>query len=82
MHGVTDSVDGVYLYNLHPGSILDVETRSRHYALSTWAAMRFASQDIQITAPIQYGLSCLGLWGATAWYTDFWGVECAWNTAG
>jgi len=31
MHGVTDLVDGVYLYNLHPGSILDVETRSRHY---------------------------------------------------
>ena len=33
MTAVSESVEGVYLHNLDPGSVLDVETKSRHYKI-------------------------------------------------
>jgi hypothetical protein len=29
----TESMDGIYLHDLDPGAILDVETKSRHYKI-------------------------------------------------
>ncbi len=33
MQTMTESLNGVYLHSLDPGSILDVETKSRHYTI-------------------------------------------------
>jgi hypothetical protein len=33
MQAITESLEGVYLHSLDPGSILDVETKSRHYKI-------------------------------------------------